>query len=337
MKIPTKAILEFKKRTSAIQTNSIIPVLEYIKLTIKNGKATLEKSNLEYHCAYSFDCSEPDTELLLHEEATMKFVEKVAHDTVNINVTGDEITLSVKGAKCSFVPLNIADFPGYLLPDSFSPTTIGIDAISALYTASKYCDKNMTNLGYVHCDNEVFGSNNSIMFYYRCEIPKLTLKPLTCSLLGQFSEINHFTHGNQDYFISGDTVYITRRPETNIPNYKPYITNIAHENGIKIKTSELIRFCELSSDYDEGMITIGETFILNAANNDKRTSNEMVLEADNLPGNPEVTTFKFNIQLTKDALKALQYEHLELVIDTHKMSIYNSEDKNYLGLIAGGL
>lgn len=340
MKLPTSTIKEFEKKTSRITTNGIMPILSYISLEVKSGILTLSKSNLSSYCKYSAPFEHEDLQVLLEERIIIGFANVTKSETIDVSIEGKEVTLSDGNLTQTFETGNFDEYPSF--PDNTvikTPITFNEQQIRSIVVASKYTDVKAAQYGYVHILPDcIWGSNGYSIYYKTYEgLTNIILSPESAQVIGQYSELTHYSIDNYDFFDSGSTVYGFVKPEFKTPDLTALIGKYIPLQGFKIDKEQLEIFCTTSINLCNLLTysTItdnGNTLLLELNNNGNKKTNKLTIVVEKTE---QFEPFKFDSSNMLSALKSIPYEYLTMTMTDNKIILHNEEDKDYFGIIMG--
>jgi len=339
MKIPVKEIKEFIKRSAAIQTGNIMPVLGYYLL----ADGTLTKTNLGVFCKHTITYTDEPLTILLEELALKSICNNTSEEEIELTVDGTNVTIRAGKQTQSFETLPVVDFPKFPGGQG-TQSTLSQSAISSIVAASKYVGTNSHNYNYIHSvGGDVFASNGFIMYNKKHEgFPALILSEEAAGIIGQYNEITHYYNGvNIDFFQSAGTIYGFVRPEVNTPQYSNFLALCKHSGGIKFDKEQVERFCQTTIDITQGdkdLVCLIEDnganeCLLSYNNKGTKRKNELTVEVE---GKTDmISDFRFKPQEMIKALRALPCCYVWFVFEPDKILVYDDEDKDYQGIIMG--
>lgn len=341
MKIPIKEIKEFIRRTSAIQTNGVMPILGYYLLD--DGKLT--KTNLGAFCRHTVTYTGEPLTVLLEEVAIDSMCNNTSEEELEITQDGSTITIRAGKQTQSFESLPVDDFPKF--PSGIGEKTIlTAPEILSLASAAKYVGTNSHNYNYIHCtDNDVFACNGFIMYHHTFSaVPTLILDSSAAAIIAQYNSITHYHNGvNIDFFDTGNTVYGFVRPEVSSPNYAAMVQGAKHSAGIKFDKQQIERFCQITLDItekDKDLVCYFKDHsptecLLHYQNTGTRRKNELTIQAE-FKKEP-IPDFGFEPRQMLTALRAIPYDYVFIVFEGNKAQLYTEDDPGYSGIVMASL
>lgn len=344
MKISVNHINEFQKRVRGVQTSSIMPILKYISLSVKNGVCTLYKTNLGSFCKYSFPFEHEDIELLLEEKIFFDFASNAKSEAIEVSIDDNLlVTLKELNRKLSFKVEPSVLYPAF--PENATikdPISITSEHIKSISIASKYVDTSNPNAPYASyiyvTDNSIWASNGFVIYNKEFEgLSKIILTKEAAGIISQFLEFTYYSIGNHDFFDNGSTCYGFVKPDIGAPDISPIIKHKREKIGMVVDKEQLEIFCNTSISLSNMfsycfMESDGADVLFTMDDNDSSKSNRMSIQVEN---KIEFDKFKFDAKKMLQCLSALPYDYVSFHLVDNKIILQHDEDKKYFGVIMG--
>lgn len=344
-RIKTSEIKDFFSRSKTIRTSTIIPVLSYIKLEVKDGAATLSKTNLESYCVHTIETESSTDESILLDERLLNAI-SATPGIIEIEKTETHIRLSNGSVKMAFPVMSPEHFPLFPAGEhGGETTTLYSDVLESIGIAKSYIKDNYeTNLTFVHVlKNCVFATDALLLYYtsFESELPALCLRQEACNVVGGYETLTYFSHGNYDFFDTGRTIYGFIKNEYKAPNIEPLLKSASKDNFFEIKRADIVSFCELVNSTATEPVPEASFFVKDGAANFSYTDSSNQLKVENqysVIGDAETQVFLFNPKVVLGKIKVLPYETLcfsQKENNSNFFTLWTNEDKNYTGLMVG--
>jgi DNA polymerase III sliding clamp (beta) subunit (PCNA family) len=344
--IKRESFNEFFRKTGGIDSNPLMPILNYILLQAGGGKCSLTKTNLQTFCNYTFE-AEGECAILMEETTLKALCSTSESDIIDITVL-DEHTIQISDGSqtLTFDTFPITEYPKF--PEKKGKAyTIPTEVIRALACSVAYIDPKHPRLQYVHIvNNGVFGSDSMTMYYksFDLELPPLILAKQSVNSISQFEELTYSTNGAFDFFGSNDTTYgFTRTADYRSPDIKSLI-GMTKTEGIKIRKALIEKFCSVTGAISEldktpiGKVMDGGNGIVTFKyeNHDIKKKNELPCIVEGKTKN--ILEFCFIPKNLLNAMRAIPYEYIRFSRaeeNANFILFWADEDKDYLGFMAG--
>lgn len=210
IKIPVADIRAFKKNTSHIKKNNIMPILDFIKFD--NGAIT--KTNLHEFVVQE---STFTGAFLIEERVLFNFIEYTSAAEITFVADGNKITLSDGSQKTTATQGDVSLYPTTEIPpkETVSLTDIILKLFGA---AAKYTQDHQTDLIISHIfigGNVITASDRYIAFYRKIdrELPKTAIPRSVAERVSSIDPADFSQTENKLFFKTGKTLYGFRKTE----------------------------------------------------------------------------------------------------------------------------
>lgn len=324
--------------------SEILPVVKYIKITILFNTVTMTKSNIKSFCQYTFDTDSEDCEFLLEERILILFCQHSKGKNVKITIKDTTVILNDGYYKQKYVPSNhsILDFP------KMPQTDLETERIPKEVLDSFKCARMTTGqdtlfpmfMNVYSKDNYVFSSDKQRMYIkkFDLDIPEMSLSKTECQLISNFNYIDFSKSENYNIHRFNSVVYGFVIQEDAKPfDIGRFLNLNRRENYFSIKVEDLINFCDSTisiagNTYCSSTISLqGNNCNIVYDNPERGEMNELDVE---IVREGDEFEFQFNPILWNEVLKSLPYDTITISDEGPMLNLYNSNDKNYQGLIA---
>lgn len=326
MKINLKDLKSFKDNASTIKTNTLIPVLSYIKFD--NGKVT--KNSLDQFITQDIDFT---GQFLVDERILFNFISTASGDIAVTNKSG-KIILDDGFTKVTSPAGDFDAFPSNDIAEG-EQLTITREVIDAIATASKFINPNGTS-GY---DSYVFvangyvaGCDNWISYLepYRDTLPNMILSKESCAAIARLNGAK-FSENDSYYFFESDGVkYGFIKPEQAVIDFTPF-TRFSETQYFVAPRQEFVKFNDVCLNSGQAKVltanmTMNGKLTLIMKDNDYGVDVVKELEATG-----SADSFNFNPAIMNRLLKSLPENHLKFIKADKKY--YIKGDSDYITLI----
>ena len=343
-------IRKFFQRASAVKSNSIVQVLDFVKMDVAGNTAKISKSNMTDTISLDITvASDITASILLHEKILIEFIKDAASDIFTITILEDNLIRLYDGkTENSFATHDVSIYPTIPVWDELNDfVELGEDVLKAIKVASNYTgmqDGNLTNFSFVHLvsrngKSDVFASNNPATYLRSFDVglPPIALSVSACNAISDYFAVRYQKAGNIDLFKVGETTYGFTAQGFGPPAYTKFVDELPKDGGYTIKKDELTRFCNLAQvsstsksihcDIADGN---GEIAILEFIDHAVRVKNKAEISVEKQ--NP-IIPIRLNVKTILPALKALPYKDITLIHTTNFCIVTNKDDPDYLGIL----
>lgn len=241
MKLLTNQIKSFKYLASSIKTNSIIPVLSFLRF--KDGYIT--KSNLESFIIMKADF---DGSFLLDEHMLYSFIDGISSTEITVTIEGNTALLTDGKEKQKCPTLPVEDF--ITLPEfSGEKYTLDNSLITEIKIAYAGVTQELDHTPIASCvivANGIVGACGGISSYTnKCDekLPKIILEKQAISMLKNFKEVLFYESDNYLVFSSDDFQFGFIKKDMQAFDLRQFST-LPEGEGIEIPKSEIISFSD---------------------------------------------------------------------------------------------
>ncbi|HEY1872384.1 MAG TPA: hypothetical protein VGG71_15075 [Chitinophagaceae bacterium] len=312
--IPRKELINFKNKAVNIETNTTIPILEFIKIEIENAFCTIVKDNLKAFVINEFpDTSNDECSFLVNENTLYKFLDFSESRFILFEQGVNQIKIS---DDYSSVESSTERPQNFRMPDLY-PTTwtkLTRDTLDSIGIVSKIIfsteiDGQKSNV-YIG-DGHVAGTDGIIGYCGNMveKMPNIVLSKNIAGIVSKLKYCQYSYSDDYDYFGEDLITYGFLRNKNSFFDYAPLFGNIEGDYSFYIHKKSLITFCDLcikvvdsrSEFFPAIFYSENGKLILAMEGSDKIIIN-------NLPMNKDVKRFKFNPARMAVLLKALPCE-----------------------------
>lgn len=257
IKIKTAAVKKFLDNAKQIRDSKLLPIYQYVKISVKDGVLKFYKSN--GNSFLIFDGGEikgKDVSVLVNEN-TLSVVVSSALEEITIDVKGDCVVIDNGVKKYKSHTEDVAHFPA-IQEKSIDDEKILLttDAIVSMFYAKSHvsppADKAMRQwLSYIHLlkiDKKyyVVGLNGFISFFksFDNKLPEISLEPEVVSVITRFSSLFYSRVGNYDYFDTGELAYGFIKSEMVAPDLGVVLKKFISDEFVVMDRKAIVNFCE---------------------------------------------------------------------------------------------
>lgn len=241
IKIPVADIRAFKKNTSHIKKNNIMPILDFIKFD--NGAIT--KTNLHEFVVQesSFTGS-----FLIEERVLFNFIEYTSATEITFVSDGKKITLSDGSQKTTATQGDVSLYPLTEIPPietvSLTDTILKLFGAAAKYT--KEDDKDLIISHIFIGGNVITASDRYIAFYRKIDrdLPKTAIPRSVAERVSSIDPADFSQTENKLFFKTGKTLYGFRKTEATYVDLGKYF-ECEKITSFHAPKSDLIGFNEM--------------------------------------------------------------------------------------------
>jgi len=241
IKVPLADIRSFKKNSSHIKKNGIIPILDYVKFD--NGAIT--KSSLNEFVVQESNFSGA---FLIEERVLFNFIEYTNAADILFVVDDKKITLSDGVQKTTSAPGDISIFPETEEPPK--ETVALTDTILKLFgAAAKYTVEDMYDLIVSHIfigDDSILASDRFIAFYRKVDrqLPKTAIPRNVAERVSSIDPANFSQTEKRLFFKAGKVLYGFQKTEAVHVDLRK-IFDYEKDTSFHVSKQELIGFNEM--------------------------------------------------------------------------------------------
>lgn len=241
IKIPVADIRAFKKNTSHIKKNNIMPILDFIKFD--NGEIT--KTNL-----HEFVVQESifTGSFLIEERVLFNFIEYTNAVEITFVADGNKITLSDGSQKTTATQGDVSLYPRTEMPPieaiSLTDTILKLFGAAAKYT--KEDDKDLIISHIFIGGNVITASDRYIAFYRKIdrELPKTAIPRSVAERISSIDPADFSQTENKLFFKTSKTLYGFRKTEATFVDLSKYF-DYKKSTSFHAPKSDLIGFNEM--------------------------------------------------------------------------------------------
>lgn len=347
--IQISQIKEFFSRAKNIKTETLIPVLAFLKLECNAGAMTITKANQHSMVTHELDGDFPDQVILIEERSLGIVCDRAAGETIIVTKEGDKVTLKEGKYTQSFLTEAAETFSK--IPDRTAPVAaaLGKDVLQAIVSASKYISNGplKSQYSFVYLQNSGVYATDRQIFYsktFEQEFPSLILNPVMCSVLNGLNLVEVSIEPTKYIFSTGKTVYAFSKEEYNAPSFAKIIDAVVKQEGpgFKVEKSSLLTFCEKASKLAGGYIDTvsmeeaeGDELALNFSSEAAGASNNLNIQVEKSDPLVVPAGFRAAASLYIRALSALPGDQIECSINDlgHGNCLAISAEPNHISLI----
>jgi len=241
IKVPLADIRSFKKNSSHIKKNGIIPILDYVKFD--NG--TITKTSLNEFVVQESNFSGA---FLIEERVLFNFIEYTNAADILFVVDDKKITLSDGAQKTTSVPGDISLFPETEEPPKETVTLT--DTILKLFgAAAKYTREDQYDLIVSHIfigDDSILASDRYIAFYRKIDrvLPKTAIPRSVAERVSSIDPANFSETEKKLFFKAGKVLYGFQKTEATHVDMRKFFDN-QRDISFHASKSEIIGFNDM--------------------------------------------------------------------------------------------
>lgn len=339
MKLKVAELKKFKAAASSIKTNTILPVLSYLRFA--GGYVT--KNNVS---AFVSQAIEHDGDFLVDEQTLMNYISRTSSPTIELKIIGDKIHLTGGKGKSISSTDDIKNFPEVASTSKKKVELTG-DILNAIKIASSITELDEKNpiRSHVFVGNKmVSGSNGFIAFIqdFDDKLPDMVIRKDVAALIGTYESLFFSENDSFMLFEQDELKFGFGKTEQKFIDFTPHKKYVAkgsftlNKNELidlnlaaigQMKVSALNRVCE-------SVIEIkGEELIYSSVDKSSQFEFNDEIGVENTSG-VALAPFKFNAEFMTTLLKALPED--ELMFEGSGKGYYmTGTGKKFLGLIMG--
>lgn len=329
IKVPVSDIRSFKKNSSHIKKNGIIPILDYVKFD--NG--TITKTNLNEFVVQESNFS---GSLLIEERVLFNFIEYTNASDISFSADGKKITLSDGSQKTTSTQGDISLYP--VTEDSPKETVALTDTILKLFgAAAKYTIEDQYDLIISHIfigGDSILASDRFIAFYKKIdrELPNTAIPRSVAEVVSSIDPANFSQTEKKLFFKAGKVLYGFQKTEATYIDLSKFFV-YEKDTYFHAPKSELIRFNEMCLSMSPTKIchprieVVNGRLLLSAIDGKYEVDNEKEIE---VTGEME-DKFTYDAVMLNRLLKTAPDEELTFCRVKHRM--YITGDSGFTSLI----
>ena len=200
MKLNVSDLRKFKANSASIKTNSILPILSYLKF----DKGTVTKNAMGSFVIQKIDCKES---FLIDERILMNFISYTNSPTIDVKVTDKNIKITDGSTTVTSPTDDIAHFPTNDQPDGKS-VQLDREVLEAVSIASNFTIEEEVPSPRSHVfigKNCVCGSDGFVAYIdeFEEEVPEVVLKKATATAISKFDSLK-FSQNESYHFFETD-------------------------------------------------------------------------------------------------------------------------------------
>jgi hypothetical protein len=331
IKVPVADIRSFKKNSSHIKKNGIIPILDYVKFD--NGVIT--KTNLNEFVAQESNFS---GSFLVEERVLFNFVEYTNASEISFIADGKRITLSDGSQKTTSTEGDITLFPETEQPPketvSLTDTILKLFGSAAKYTQEAQHDLIISHI-YIGGDT-ILASDRYIAFYRKIdrELPKTAIPRSVAEKVSSIDPSDFSQTERKLFFKTGKVLYGFQKTEAVYFDLNKFFTY--EKDGVfHAPKAELIAFNEMCLSMSPlrmchpTLEVVDAKLYLSAIDGDYGVDNEKEIEVVGRMGGK----FKYDASQMNRLLKTSPDDELTFCLVPGRM--YITGDSGFTSLIIG--
>ena len=305
----------FKIYAQGIKTDSINPILSFLKIEIEGDFGSIVKTNLKSFVSRTFSNDSEDCSFLIDEKILFNFLELVDGEYINFTIDGSRISLHDERNKTNSPSERVSMFPnidyigsGWLEIPKTALDSIGI-AGQIIFDEEITGPKSCVFVG----EGAVAGSDATIGFIQKIkeDLPKLVLRKEVALAISKFNSCLCCTNNSYDLFKYNDILLGFSKTETPFFDLQKPFGEIESPSDFFVYKSSFIKWNTYASNSCPSKI-LAATF---KGNNDKLllkvSDNKYEINTDSyldiLNGQGE---FKFSPTIMNNLLKILPCEQV---------------------------
>jgi DNA polymerase-3 subunit beta len=243
---PRKPLMDaFSMVASVVPSRSPKPILQNIMLSVQDGKASIQGTDLEVAIRREIDgvFAVDDGHVILPTDRFMQILRTSAADTISIETDGDKLLIKGKGSRFSLPNEDTALFPvlpefnatnymtllGFDLKRLIKRTAFAVDVDSARYAlGGSFVEREADSICFVATDGRRLARASAKAEWVgdvdgsaQCILPSKALK-LIDKAISDDGDLIHFSvlSGTSAMFRTSDSVISTRLVEGRFPKYQ---------------------------------------------------------------------------------------------------------------------
>lgn len=241
IKVPVADIRAFKKNSSHIKKNNIMPILDFIKFD--NG--TITKTNLH---EFVVQDSNFNGSFLIEERVLFNFIEYTNAPEITFMSDGNKITLSDGSQKTTATQGDIS-----LYPNTDSPPQEKVSLTDTILkyfgAAAKYTQEHAEDLivSHIFIGGDVIAASDRYIAYYRKidrSLPNTAIPKSVAERVSSIDPADFSQTENKLYFKTSKTLYGFRKTEATYVDLSRYF-NYEKIASFDAPKSELIAFNDM--------------------------------------------------------------------------------------------
>lgn len=329
IKVSVADIRLFKKNSSHIKKNGIIPILDYIKF--ENG--TITKTNLN-----EFVVQESDFKgsFLIEERVLFNFIEYTRASDISFAVDGKKITLSDGSQKTTSTQGDIALYP--VTEESPTEAVMLTDTILKLFgAAAKYTREDQYDLIISHIfigDDSILASDRFIAFYRKIDrmLPKTAIPKSVAERVSSIDPANFSQTEKKLFFKAGKVLYGFQKTEATHVDMRSFF-EYEKDSLFHASKAEIIGFNEMCLSMaplkycHPTLEVINGKLLLSAIDGDYEVDNEKEIDVVGKMG----SKFKYDASTLNRLLKTAPDDELTFCRVQGRM--YITGDSGFTSLI----
>lgn len=254
MKLKVTDLKHFKSNASSLKTNTLIPILSYIKFS--EGEVT--KNNLHSFCTQKIDgVTEP---FLIDEESLMKFIENTEEEYVDIKIKDHRVFIDGK-IRSSSPTEDVSMFPSPEMKgtDLF---TITPEILSSIKIASSFIqtDESIPHTSNVFVGNGIVGASNGFIGFVDkidLDCPEFLITKSTCTCISKMEKIKMSQTEKFIFFESDKTMFGFIKTEYSFIDFGKFVVyDKSKSKKIEVNKYEIIRFNDVAMSSTPAVVII---------------------------------------------------------------------------------
>lgn len=336
-------------------TKDTIPITSQVKIEIIFGVCYLTKSNTINFVVYSFDTTEDDVQMLIGEEMFRSFLSYSKANSIQIIERETTITLADGTGNKPEISKELFDFtlfPKTPKVKSAQYVTLDQKAIDFANIAKNFVtrDELRPTFLYVHIKNNFIFSTTCILNYtnildgnYGDEL--ISLSPLECKLISNFSSVQVFNTENHSIIKCGDAIYgCTKKAgvDDKSKEFQMFNSHLKRENFCRISKVDLYNFINSTIILSKGIKNcyVNATFEVVSENQillnfeEQKVKNPIHIGAQ-IKGVPVGTNFAFSQESVMKLLNNVPYDEICVtpMEGTGMIAIWSQNDPNFIAIV----
>lgn len=240
MTIPTSSLRAFLQQSSRLKTNTLLPVLSFIKF--ENG--TITKHTMREFMQYSIPF---DGQFMVEERILNTFISGSQDDEIDFSWTDKKVTLKDSKGKISSPNEPLINFPAIDLPtESEELTEAACRAIGVCAQMLSDEELAIPNCKHVFTGGSwISGTDGFIGTVFDIECPsKIILAKQPAMVVAKMKGCQYSNTKAYDLFQSGDLLYGSVKPE--VVWFDMSILRHKSTDGFDLDTREVLSFCDMA-------------------------------------------------------------------------------------------
>lgn len=243
MKIKVSELRSFKSNASFIKTNTLLPVLSYLKFS----DGIITKNNL--HSFLIQKMSPFKESFLVDEKILMNFIDCTAEEEIEIKIKDKRIWITDGNTKVTSSTEDVINFPP--LPEGGDDqVAFTKDILTSIKTASNFLSHNENEpfRSHLFIGKKAICASNGFVAYveqFEVEIPEIILSKENAQIVSKLDNAFFYQNGNYHFFESGNVKYGFIKPAVNFFDLTKFSV-YSKDKFFTVNKNDIIRFNDIA-------------------------------------------------------------------------------------------